>query len=1549
MPENLAAYIDKVLSKGASGGLRNPLMKMPVKRFRQISPGDYATINDGKVWTVGTLEDPIARNLWKNYQEKIRERGEHTAYLTYGTVELTLAGTAMSGAARTALMPIWLKRAELQQKDDRVIVKIDEDERWAKNQELAAPLQQLGIDWSSRTAPGDQIAYNSWLAAQLSNRGKVAPAESYLGCFSSQHLVIREKIKDGRWRRAFAQNNVVRARFSDHGTKPFHDEANANDAGIEGLGLVLPVDDSQLRVVQLADSGRSLIVQGPPGTGKSQTITNLIANAWWKGKRVLLVCDKRTAIRQVEERLQKVGLGQALLNLHDEGLEKKEFLAQATTRFASRTGAAGRYPFGDLANLRKLLNSRVEQGEAIVHSALGIKRREALQGMIGLRNRLVNIPTLDIPNWTSLSKERLGRLFAGISEWEALPDVVADSENAWNALVAESFRSDPNARHEIETNAKKLKQLIARVEILPEESAPLGYITEFKGVKEIESLIDLADLVSSKPSAHSLIVGDSSLSLKHLADLKVAFDCLRKLEEENLPVDLAAVPTSLERQNIQDLAKAESVTTWDELQKACATKTAHLEKLRSSDSQYASLCLANALHRQKKLAERRGQIAMIETLSKLGIGIPTDWWSVSKTSPVSTVLRWEKEMVSLASHAKDSPYPVDLQAITRVSDDAWKHIEAKAEDGFNFFSYCVRFVNDRKVKSALTQIYPGISKGGEIPWNTLVLHLLKAREIIRQLSTTASLHPVLVDFTGGYLAEARTNPKVESVLASEALAILRTAASETESMRLRTDLFHLDNPVWTSFWASPGKQKMQAIEACRDTLLDTSLPDSTTDDISENIKWFERRLTDIETNLRLFIKNPKGITHSITRSFEAQNEFAIATTKLRELDRYAVLGLADQSNPDWDGLCSAIAWRDTYVKKRGSLKIDIDSAAWPKVRQTAHELIGGFKTCLSYLSRFLRGANEWAKDYSVLCRKISQIIDGLPDADKWAAKSDWNGKIAALPEIQPFWSRVVSGETKTDEARFLFGYNLLRLAAPPVEPNGPELSAKLRTFIQQDSQLDQWSVEALCDKLGEVQLGAMERFSQQNGELHRLSRLQRIRGTVREICDAHLDFLLAAKPGWLMSPISLANLIDLGRLPEGKPMFDLVIFDEASQVQVLEGILAMGFASQTIIVGDDKQLPPSAFFTSLQTDTDDDGMGDSESLLDEFQGVVSSAMLMAHYRSETPDLISFSNRKFYNGKLEMYPPAKIAGTGRVLRRVPNGVFDSGASRKNLHEAKVVVELVEEHVRKYSKCSLGVIAMNIEQMDLIEELLLQASAPVRQFCSDEERFFVRNLETVQGDEMDRIILSLTYAKSPDRGFNAAILGPLIKSGGHRRLNVALSRSKTGMTIVSSMSAAELALSNAQSFGFQCLKELVTELEASDKDRTFGITQQRFAKRIDGISELVFCESPFEEQVVEFLENYGCEIRCQVGAGDGNRFRIDLVVVENDQPILAVECDGAAYHSSRSARTRDRARQRQLEKLGWRFHRVWSTNWWAYPDAEKQALIQAIQEARRAVEG
>jgi len=880
-------------------------------------------------------------------------------------------------------------------------------------------------------------------------------------------------------------------------------------------------------------------------------------------------------------------------------------------------------------------------------------------------------------------------------------------------------------------------------------------------------------------------------------------------------------------------------------------------------------------------------------------------------------------------------------------------VERKAEHGFNVVSYCLNFVDDRKCKYALRQVFPSIPPRKFKQWQEVTLHAVGARHTVVSLRAAAETHVTLKQLTSAYLAGAHENTgAAENFLMHGDVQRLERVAALVEQMRERNDLFEVRNIHWQTFWEAANPSLLSRIEALHSGLDMLSLPEGT-DDVEEAIKFHLRCRERIEKFLNFCERTGGERTNSVMEGFAAQKEFARCGQQLAPLSNYLELQDDDQTNPNWNWLRDVITWRDRFERQRGQQKLDIDSPLWKKLSS----LISGHQTTMKdgydKIGNFFEDFTSDIADYDELATRLTEALKDLPRHPLWLEKERWQRKISAYPEIKSLWNKVLEGTIEPDRAQRLFCFNLLRLCDPIAKPHGLEFKQTLKAFREQDEKLASWIIDHLKAKLQNSMQEAAATSAHSDSELRRLSGLQRIRGTVRELVNAHLDYLLEAKRCWMMSPTSLANLIDSKIFEEHGIPFDLVIFDEASQIRVLDGLLSMSFGQQVIIVGDKHQLPPTDFFAGFaypEAEALGEDFGLSESLLDEFGGIFeedkTQLMLMSHYRSETPDLIRFSNDWFYDGKLEMYPPAHISGIGRRLHYVPGAVYsETAGQRSNPVEANEVVKLIELHIRENPGKSLGVVAMNIPQMELIDvQLQLFASDQVRSFCADESKFFLRNLETVQGDEMDRIILSLTYGKNSAGQFNATVLGPLTKSGGERRLNVALTRSRSGLIVVSSLKVADLETSGAQSKGFQCLKALLLELENTEQAKTFGIGSKRFERKNDGVSNVVCCDSPFEEQVVEFLENEGYEIECQYGAGG---FWIDIVVKERGRNLLAIECDGAAYHSSLVARTRDRARERVLrEKQHWRIHRVWSTNWWYFEQQEKEAIIAAINAARMA---
>jgi hypothetical protein len=327
---------------------------------------------------------------------------------------------------------------------------------------------------------------------------------------------------------------------------------------------------------------------------------------------------------------------------------------------------------------------------------------------------------------------------------------------------------------------------------------------------------------------------------------------------------------------------------------------------------------------------------------------------------------------------------------------------------------------------------------------------------------------------------------------------------------------------------------------------------------------------------------------------------------------------------------------------------------------------------------------------------LGEIVGDLAQHPLWLEKKRWQKKLPAFPEIKELWQKILEGAVPPEHAERLFCFNLLRLCNPIARPQGPELKQTLDSFTEQDENLTSWVLDHLKARLRKTMQYAASSAAHGEAQLRKLSGLQRIRGTVRELVNAHLEYLLAAKRCWMMSPTSLANLIDSAVFGEHEVPFDLVIFDEASQIRVLDGLLSMAFGKQVIIVGDKNQLPPTDFFASFaspEAEAETQDFGISESLLNEFDDAFADdqthVMLMSHYRSETPDLIRFSNDWFYEGKLEMYPPAHISGIGRRLHYVPKATYsETAGERTNPTEAREVVMLMNCTCAKTRKSPLA---------------------------------------------------------------------------------------------------------------------------------------------------------------------------------------------------------------------------------------------------------------------
>lgn len=459
------------------------------------------------------------------------------------------------------------------------------------------------------------------------------------------------------------------------------------------------------------------------------------------------------------------------------------------------------------------------------------------------------------------------------------------------------------------------------------------------------------------------------------------------------------------------------------------------------------------------------------------------------------------------------------------------------------------------------------------------------------------------------------------------------------------------------------------------------------------------------------------------------------------------------------------------------------------------------------------------------------------------------------------------------------------------------------------------------------------------GTLKRQLQLQRPSMPIRKLAAEMGDAFTRLAPCMLMSPLSIAQY-----LPADQALFDLVIFDEASQITPWDAIGAMARGKQVVIAGDPRQMPPSNDFArGPGTATiDDDTAPDMESILDECLAAgVPQHSLDWHYRSRHESLITFSNTRYYDSKLVTFPPPETRPSAVTWQRVP-GVYTAGM-RTNPIEAQAIVDEAVRRLRDPAfvdeagePLTLGIITMNADQMRLVEDLLDKArrSHPELEPHFDPARLepvCIRNLETAQGDERDVILLGANFGPTEPGGKTMSMaMGKLNSGGGWRRLNVAATRARREMKLFTSFDPGMIDLTRTAAEGVRDLKAFV---EFADRG------PRALAEATRG--SLGGADSPFEEAVTAALRRRGWTVVPQVGV---SKFRIDLGIVHPDRPgdyLLGIECDGASYHSAATARDRDKVRAAILEGLGWTLLRVWSTDWWIDKERATERLHAQIE--------
>ncbi len=498
---------------------------------------------------------------------------------------------------------------------------------------------------------------------------------------------------------------------------------------------------------------------------------------------------------------------------------------------------------------------------------------------------------------------------------------------------------------------------------------------------------------------------------------------------------------------------------------------------------------------------------------------------------------------------------------------------------------------------------------------------------------------------------------------------------------------------------------------------------------------------------------------------------------------------------------------------------------------------------------------------------------------------------------------------------------------------GTGFNEKIAQFKKLDSEFMDLTKDEMYYKLTH-QLPLPNESVQISKELNILRRAISSNGrgiSIRSLFEQIPHILTRFCPCMLMSPISVAQY-----LAAKNDMFDIVIFDEASQLPTCKAVGVLARGKNAVIVGDPNQMPPTSFFAGNTVDEDNLDIEDLDSILDDCLALgMPQTHLQWHYRSRHESLIAFSNNEFYENSMLTFPSVNDREKKVSLVKV-NGFFERGKRRVNEGEAKAIVEEIKRRYNdtQLKRQSIGVVTFNISQQTLIEDLLLEEYQKDIEFDNwanvGEEALFVKNLENVQGDERDVILFSVAFGPDAE-GKLSLNFGPLNKTGGWKRLNVAVSRARMEMVVFTIMTADMIDLKRTKSKGVEALKDF---LDFAEKGRLQGEYVETRVRNDQGIME----------QICQRISDAGFKYQKSVGHSD---FKVDIAVInpyKEDEYLLGIMLDGESYCKSPNTKDREVAQPGVLKGLGWQLHRVWAMDWWDNKDKEIANLLHILNEKK-----
>lgn len=1375
----------------------------------------------------------------------------------------------------------------------------------------------------------------------------IDPNHAVLGLFSFAKFMMYRDLDPEQWTQSggFEALPALRGVVSDGfpGASLSSDEGNIDSIiSPDQMMHVVDCDSSQSLVVYDVQKGNSILVQGPPGTGKSQTIANIIATAITENKRVLFVAEKMAALEVVKRRLDNAGIGEACLELHSNKANKRMLLEELR-----RTWELGRPAFQD--------------GEPVIQQ-LTEARDELNAHAVRLHRELA---------YTGLTPYQVfGHLVRLRREGHTTRQVQLDRPTRWKP-------------HELEERQELLRDLVSRIEgmglpcLHPWTGVGIRGLTPNDRDRALQSVAMLSKELTQWRSSAERLMAELELPAPDLfRDIASAIGRAQRLIEapiigrqalvapiwdqpeavEALMEDLSAAQQH--RSQALEIADASALSgDWsqtrealsglapsfkfdDEVAKLAALKPT-LDRLLPDTVRLAqllgeqeTLTLDSAMH-LAAVGERASTVPAIERDALIARiwdrGVDTIEELIEAVEQVQGAKR------GLSDVFRDAAWDQEF-------DDARGHLAALSASWLRFFNGKWRQAN-RQVRAQL------------------ITPKLQADEMLAQLDELTSAQAAqrkiasrdqegAEAFGTGWQRE-RSDPAFLRGVAAWMRSLrplgigVREKLADVSDRSLATELAMRIRPMLEEVKERLLPMSEALIAADRNPWGEETIAKRVPlHDIAAQVTSWSAAFQQSERLLNRDELDVQGAVERILCVTQAQ--VALGDFELTQEPGIQAFG------PMWRGI-------ETDVVKVHA------AAGWMHENHVLRELAATLEDperCLDEGGRLEQAgkalANRMAGEFASLQFEGNRDVAEHPRDASLAAVATVLERWRANPEGLPQWVAYVGRAKQAEEKGLSDLVDRMATGEVPVaEAIGAFQLAYYEAVLAEMTKRD----PDLSGFDGEQHSQVVERFAQFDWERMQLARHQVLaahhakipqrggatgptavlmgemvkrRGhmPIRQLMERCAPVVQALKPVFMMSPLSVAQF-----LPPGALEFDMLVIDEASQVQPVDALGSVARAKQLVIVGDEKQLPPTRFFAKvLGDDEDKDEDGASAADIESVLGLcrargLPERMLRWHYRSRHQSLIAVSNSQFYENKLFIVPSpyTSEAGIGLRFNHLPNAVYDRGNTRTNPDEAKVVAQAAIEHAIQHPNLSLGVATFSAQQrraiIDQLELLRRQHPETEGYFSGHpEEPFFVKSLENIQGDERDVIFISVGYGRDANRHMTMNF-GPLNKDGGERRLNVLISRAKSRCEVFSSITDEDIDIERAKGRGTAAFKLFLHYA------RTGHLNIQHDESAQD--------KSVFQEEVAMALRSRGFNLHTDVGIAG---LFVDIAIADPERPgryVLGIECDGQWYRDSRSARDRDRLREAALRDKGWAMYRIWSSDWFQRPQAELEKLVAVIQ--------